>query len=95
MPFTHTGTYLRVKVQGDWGYFHRQLVQDDLKMFLGGGLYHCHHGPDPPPHNPLDNRLQNITVMKKDDHLGLHSSEGKKTRRKRDWAAPKTKFGQK
>ena len=28
MPLTHTGKYLKVKVGGAWGYFHRQLYQD-------------------------------------------------------------------
>ena len=87
LPLTHSGLYLKVKVNGEYEKFHKQLKEDDLQMLVEGERWHVHHRN----HNQLDNRLQNIEIMSRPAHLRLHSTEGR-VHRKRDWAAPRTKF---
>lgn len=84
---THSGVYLKVQVNGKYVAFHKQLKEDDLGMKIDGVRMHVH----PKDKNEKNNRLENLEVMRKQDHLKEHAREGGRPfgKRKLQWSAAK------
>ena len=84
---TRSGVYLKVQVNGKYVAFHKQLKEDDLGLKIDGVRMHIHHKDK----NEKNNHLENLEVMRKQDHLKEHAKEGGRPfgKRKLQWSAAK------
>jgi hypothetical protein len=65
MPLIKNG-YLVIEKEGGTIYFHRFIFEDELKIL--GSEFQIHHINE----NKLDNRKENLQILRKDEHYALH-----------------------